>query len=234
MFKNFIVYFLLSVFYVFADQKESASQEQDTKAAVMRLLKAELSQKVQIPDFDITLDHWAPNWENASSQGLSVDSLTVTKNRFSAMVSGFKTPKRMSGRIIYHTKVPVLSRPIGPDEEILEDDITYVEIDTDDIATQYISHKEELIGKTSRQGVLKVGVPIGKHQIKAPVVIKKGTIVRVIYEHDTIRITNKGIAMKDATKLETIPVEIHNQDSRHAKKVIYAQVLNAQDARVSM
>ncbi|CAO4839935.1 MAG: hypothetical protein CNLJKLNK_00980 [Holosporales bacterium] len=228
MLKRIIIFIVASFYYVFC---EDATPVKDD---VITLLKAELSQKISAQDFDIKIENWTPSWENDKEKTLSLKDLTLNKNRFQAEIDGFKKAKRINGKIVYKTKVPVLARNIQPGDEILEDDITFVDFDSDDIHIQYISKKEELIGNTSKGGLLKTGVPISKHQIKAPVVIKKGELIRVIYEIKNLRISNKGIAQKDGAKRDTIPVEVINPNDKNVKKVIYATVLNAQDAKVSM
>lgn len=206
--------------------------EDSVKEEVINLLKAELSQKIYVEKFDITLDHWTEAWEKEKEGTLKVKELKVNKNRFQSEVEGFKKDKKLNGKITYHFKLPVLNRSIEPGEEILEDDITYTEVETDQAETHYITKKEDIVGNTSRCSILKAGIPLLKTQIKAPIVVKKGSVIRVVYEHNSLRVTNKGIALKDATKSEVIPVEIQNQQNKNTKKVIQATVLNAQDARI--
>lgn len=228
MIKRIFIFFLASFYYVFCEDATPVKDE------ITTLLKAEISQKITAQDFDLKIDHWAPAWENEKEKTLSVKELTLNKNRFQAEVDGFKKTKRINGKVVYKAKVPVLSRSIQPGDEILEDDITYAEIDSDELNVQFISKKEDLVGNTSKGCVLKPGVPLIKTQIKAPIVVKKGEVIRVIYEAHNLRISNKGIAQKDAAKRETIPVEVICPNDRNIKKVIYATVLNAQDAKVNV
>lgn len=231
MIKRIVIYFLTSFFYVFC---EDAKTSEKVKEEVVELLKAELSQKITSSDFDISIDHWAKSWEEDKEKTLSVKELTLNKNRFQSEIDGFKKAKRINGRIVYKTKVPVLARPIQPGDEILEDDITYAEIDTDDIQFQYVSQKDDLVGFTSKGSILKPGVPIAKTQIKAPIVIKKGEVIRVIYEHKTLRISNKGVVLKDGAKKESIPIEIINPNDKNIKKIIHATVISHQDAKINL
>lgn len=228
MLKRVIIFFVASFYYVFCNEPTAVKEE------VISVLKAELSQKVFTQDFDIKIENWTSSWENDKEKALSLKDLTLNKNRFQAEIDGFKKRKRINGKIVYKTRIPVLARNIQPGDEILEDDITFMDVDSDDIHVQYISQKEELVGNTSKGGILKTGVPIAKHQIKAPILVKKGELIRVIYEVKNLRISNKGIAQKDGAKRETIPVEVINPQDKNVKKVIYATVLNAQDAKVSL
>jgi flagella basal body P-ring formation protein FlgA len=214
MFK-FLIYFLTTITFLFAE-------ENAVKNEVLKLLKAELSQKLSATDFEIEIDHWVEKWENEREEDKNLDSknwyVSPQQNRFRVDVLGFKKDKKVFGKIKFYADIPVLTRFINPGEEIEKEDLCIQRVEIDGTQKQYLTKEEDIIGRTARQAPLKPGMPLLPHLLKAPVIVKKGEILEVIFERRSLRITNKGIALKDAIKSENIPIEIIAQDPKLPKK----------------
>jgi flagella basal body P-ring formation protein FlgA len=228
----FYVFFILT--YLFGD----SSNDGVVKKEVLDLLKAEISQKIPLQEFDINLDHWTIAWETEKESTLTIKSLTLLKDNthFQAEIEGFnkQSTKKLSGKITYLIDVPVLNRTIQVDEEIGEEDITIQHISLDTVNQNFVLKKEKLVGLSPRSMPLKAGVPLLKQNLKAPIVVKKGSLLRVFYENKTLRVSNKGIALKDGSRDEVIPIEISTQDAKQPKKVIHAAIISSQDAKLKV
>jgi flagella basal body P-ring formation protein FlgA len=228
---KFFLYFLITLTFLFAE-------DCSVKSEVLKLLKAELSQKISLSDFEIELDHWVEKWsdEREKDQKLDVKNWYVSpqQNRFRVELSGFKKEKKLFGKIKFYAEIPVLTRFINPGEEIEKGDLCIQHVEIDSSQKQYLTSEEDIIGKTARHTPLKPGVPILQHLLKAPVIVKKGEILEVVFERRNLRITNKGVALKDAIKAENIPIEIIAQDPKLPKKTIYASVTSRHSAKVNL
>ncbi|MBP9752877.1 MAG: flagellar basal body P-ring formation protein FlgA [Proteobacteria bacterium] len=229
---RFIIYFLSLFGFLFADQKAAVKDE------VTMLIKAELSQKLIGQDFDISLDYWTDAWGDEKEKTLAAKDLELlqSNSRFQLDVQGFKDNKikKISGKIIYKMAIPVLKRPLQIGEEIDEDDIVLQAVSLDDISHSYLTKKEQLVGLMPKNMALKPNTPLLKGQLQAPVVIKKGAIIRVSFEKKSLKITNKGVALKDGSKQDIIPIEITTHDPKQPKKVVEAFVVSSQDVKIQL
>ncbi|CAO5678702.1 MAG: hypothetical protein HEEMFOPI_00397 [Holosporales bacterium] len=227
-----IIYFLSIIGFLFADQKNLAKDE------VLNLIKAELSQKLTGQEFDITLDYWTDAWGDEKEKTFSAQEVELLQNnsRFQIEIQGFKNnkTKKISGKVIYKINIPVLKRPIQVGEEIEEEDVVLQHVSLDNINQSYLTKKEQLIGMIVKNAPLKPNTPLLKGQVQAPILIKKGEVIRVIYEKKFIKISNKGIALKDGAKQDVIPVEIATHDARQPKKVVDALIVSSHDAKIQL
>lgn len=229
-----VIYFLITLSFLFGE----TDSPQDFKNSIIAMIKAELSQKVSFHDFDIDLDHWINQWmsEKNENEDIQIEKVYVSpqQNRFHVELTGFKKPKKLFGKIRFFAEIPVLNRLIQAGEEIQKEDLTIHRTQLDQIQNQYLTHEDEIIGKTPRHSSLKPGMPLFKNQLKAPIIVKKGHVMEIAFERRSLRISNKGIALKDATKDENIPFEIHTQDPKQPKKIIYASVVSANSAKINL
>jgi flagella basal body P-ring formation protein FlgA len=227
-----IIYFLSVMGYLFAESSHPVKEE------IITLIKAELSQHLTGQEFDITLDHWTDSWGSEKEKTLNAKDVTLLQNssRFQVEIEGFKNSKtkKISGKITYKVSIPVLNRPLQIGEEIGEEDVILQSVSLDDVNQSYYTKKEQLIGLSAKSGTIKPNAPLLKQQLQAPIIVKKGSLIRVTYERKSLRICNKGIALKDAARQDVIPVEISTQDPKQPKKVIQAAIISAQDAKIQL
>jgi flagella basal body P-ring formation protein FlgA len=214
-------------------------EDNDTTTAhfeLMSLLNAEISQKVNVSEFMIKLDNWTPSWESEKNQSLTLKELKVTHNqtRFTAQVEGFQSTKKLFGRIEWYVEVPVLNRILRPGEEIREDDLSLQKIESNQINAFHLINTEQIIGMVPRHSILKPGVLLTKNDIQAPVIVKRGSVMRVTLKKGSLIVSNKGIALRDAARDATIPIEIIQNNSKKDKKTIYAVVLSSENAEIRL
>jgi len=217
-------------------EEEQGDDTTKVHAEVISLLNAEISQKVNVNDFIIKLDNWTPSWEGDKVQSLTLKELKVTHNqtRFTAQIDGFKSTKKLFGKVEWYIEVPVLNRMLRPGEEIQADDISLQKIESHKINAFHLINTEQIIGMIARHSVLKPGMLLTKSDIQAPVVVKRGSVMRVTLKKGSLIVSNKGIALRDAARDATIPIEIIQNNNKKDKKTVYAVVLSSENAEIRL
>ncbi len=232
------VFFLLCFFVECEAEPFFISKEQ-----VLETLKAEISQKVTTDDFQVSLDNWLDAWgkgkdlKEASSIKLTNLSLTVDQRRFTAILNIDEgISRKLVGKIDWLVEVPVLKNPINSNLCITESDITWQKFPADKITSTMVTKKEDLLGKTSKYSVLRLGVPVSLNELQSPVVIKRGDTVQVSYRSQTLEITTRALAKSNGSIGETIffePItQTNNHENNSSKKTIQAKVVGPNLAEI--
>lgn len=234
LFKNALCLSLLAQPAFSEIEEEQGAHTETVHSEVLSLLNAEVSQKINISDFEIKLDNWTPSWESDKIQCLKLKGLNITQNqtRFNAQIDGFKATKRLFGKVEWYIDVPVLNRILRPGEEIQADDIMLQKIESHKINAFHLTNIDQLIGMVGRHSVLKPGMPLTKSEIQAPMIVKRGSVMRVTLKKGALTVSNKGIALKDAARDATIPIEMMQNGSKKDKKTVYAVVLSSENAEI--
>ncbi|PIZ34290.1 MAG: flagella basal body P-ring formation protein FlgA [Alphaproteobacteria bacterium CG_4_10_14_0_8_um_filter_37_21] len=236
LFKYLLCLLLLVQPVVSNFKEEQGADKGSVHAEVLSLLNAEISQKVNVTDFGIKLDNWTSSWESDKVQCLKLKDLKISHNqtRFAAQIDGFKTTKRLFGKVEWYIDVPVLNRMLRPGEEIQADDIILQKIESHKINAFHLTDAGQLIGMIGRHSVLKPGVLLTKSDVQAPMVVKRGAVMRVTLKKGSLTVSNKGIALKDAARDATIPIEMMNNNGKKDKKTVYAVVLSSENAEIRL
>ncbi|MBI1954537.1 MAG: flagellar basal body P-ring formation protein FlgA [Proteobacteria bacterium] len=135
---------------------------------------------------------------------------------------------KFSGRIQFLMEVPVLNRPIFPEQEINESDIIWQKIPTEKLLTSHITTTQELVGKTPKFRVLQPGQLIQRSDVQLPIIIKRGSLVTITYRSGPMVITCRAEAKSDAAKGQLIRLQREN-----SKRVIEAIALSPGHAEIS-
>jgi len=111
----------------------------------------------------------------------------------------------ISGKAVTRLDVPVLTRIVRRGEVITEADISWTQVDLTP-ATQNLLHEaSDVIGKAPRTS-LRAGTPLRPADLMQPAIIKRGSIVTMIYSSGPLQLTAKGRALNDAALGEPIRV----------------------------
>lgn len=163
---------------------------------------------------------------------IAVEQLDVDENggRFNAVIAApAKSPSTriaIQGRIHDLVEVPVLARRFNSGEVIHKGDIDWVSLRSDQVNRNILTDANRLIGQEVRRGT-NAGQPIRSSDIRAPVIVSKGSIVTMILQTPKMQLTSKGRAMDDASMGDA--VRIMNTQS---KTVIEATVVGANTVQV--
>ena len=141
--------------------------------------------------------------------------------------SGEREYVRIAGSAAAVIAVPALLRDIAAGETIAETDLTTIEVPAGRSAAALVTSSETLAGQAARRA-LRPNTPLFTHDVKKPVVIKKGELVTVLYAVDGIELSAQGQAQADAGKGDT--VQILNIRSR---RTIDARVIGPGQAAVT-
>lgn len=132
----------------------------------------------------------------------------------------------VQGRIHNLVDVPVLARRFNTGEVIHKGDIDWVSLRTDQVNRNILTDANRLIGQEVRRGT-NAGQPVRGSDIRAPLIVSKGSIVTMILQTPKMQLTSKGRAMDDASMGEA--VRIMNTQS---KTVVEATVVGANTVQV--
>jgi flagellar basal body P-ring formation protein FlgA len=183
---------------------ERASRTIGADEIAQRLLDA-LGERTPLENAEVKLDTPAAHLAVASDQTapLAVDGLTLDSRtgRFSAFVSvpaGATAGERLrvSGRIVRRAEVPVPARILSPGETIDARDLTLVTIRTDRVSQDMVLQIADLVGKTPRHA-LRPGEPVHGGDIGVPLMVHRGSLVTIVLETPTLRLSAEGKAMDD-------------------------------------
>jgi flagella basal body P-ring formation protein FlgA len=163
------------------------------------------------------------------TRGLQFDK---TSGRWSAnllMLSAGEvvTALPASGRFDVLAEIPVLKRVVKNGQLIEAADVEIRDIAVSQVRSDTVTDMASLIGKSPAYSV-SPGRPIRTHEISAPPMIKKNSLVQMHYRSPGMEITTSGQAMEDGAKGDIINVK-----NIASKKIIQTVVEDTASVSVS-
>ena len=123
--------------------------------------------------------------------------------------------------------VPVLNHSISAGEIIKEDDISYIDVPEQKVHQRMVIDESQLVGKTPKR-MIKADKPVLTHEIKIPIVMKKGALVTLVLRTPDMLLSTQAKALEDGTKGEAI--RFMNTTSQ---KIIMATILSDNQAQIA-
>ena len=153
------------------------------------------------------------------------------QNKFSADVEVFAGGKPAAksayqGKYYILTEVFVPAQNINKGEVITADKLKSVKTRSNRVKPQHLADKDKLINMEAKRN-LREGKMISDKDVGKIVLIKKGSIVNLIYQTPYMQITAKAEALEDGCRGDRI--EIRNTKS---KKDLYGEVVDAETVRI--
>lgn len=153
------------------------------------------------------------------------------QNKFSADVEVFAGGKPVAkssyqGKYYVLTEVFVPAQNINKGEVITADKLKSVKTRSNRVKPQHLADKDKLINMEAKRN-LREGKMISDKDVGKIVLIKKGSIVNLIYQTPYMQITAKAEALEDGCRGDRI--EIRNTKS---KKDLYGEVVDAETVRI--
>jgi len=191
-------------------------------------LKQEIDKTIQISnDYDIELStskiHLIPKTDDDVVQvkKLSFESGTHHFHGFlNTRAGNDKNPDiQIRGTLHLIMDIPVVTRVINPDEEILEADISWQKMPLAKVNQDTVQNKDDLIGKTPKRQAIKPGIILRKSDLTAPIMIRNKQAVTIMYVDEGLTLSTMGEAKQDGAKGDLIRVTLSS-----SKKDIQAQV----------
>jgi len=168
-------------------------------------LKEALANRTPLEDAEVKLDRSDLRLVVASeaSSALVFGNITYdpASGRFASSVStadGASVPAQLalSGQIVRYTEVPTPTRLIAPGEVIGKADLTMVRLRNDRLGQGAVTQRADLIGMTPRRP-LQPGEAVRGGDIVVPVVVHRNSLVTIVLETPTMRLTAEGKATED-------------------------------------
>ena len=179
----------------------------------VRVKKIRVNRGVVLPKGSVTCKVVSP--PNMDFFGLIPLSISFNVNgRFQKKVS-------VTVDIEVLTEVVVTKRPIGRYKMITEDDICLQKRDMSNLSSNIITNSEDVLGKRAKRAINAKTV-LRADLVEFPSLVRRGDIVSIIAESDSLRITVLGEVKEKGRKGQR--VRVVNLDS---KKGIYARVIDS-------
>lgn len=160
----------------------------------------------------LTVPGAATTFENVSYNPASGRFLIRMRGADNAVVS-------IAGMAREPARLPVLVGPVERGERISADNIAWIET-TGFRAADYVATERELVGMEARRP-LALGEPVRRIDVTAPVLVKRGAAVAIVYEADGLTLTHAGIARETGALGDVVSVE-NTRSERAIKAVVTA------------
>lgn len=127
----------------------------------------------------------------------------------------------VAGRVHELIEVPVLKHSVKTGQVIRNEDIEWTKMRVDRIGHTMITDASALAGKAPRR-LIQAGKPLRESDVRTPIVIRKGSIVTMIYRTPLMSLTSRGRALENGSKKGVIRVM-----NSKSKRTVDAQVVNS-------
>jgi len=111
----------------------------------------------------------------------------------------------IAGRVYEQAVLPALGRRVAPGELIEERDLAWVKVRADLVGPSTLTEIDQVLGLSPRRG-LQPNRALTTADIEAPVMVKKNSVVTLIFRHPGMELTAKAKATANGTLGETIRV----------------------------
>jgi flagella basal body P-ring formation protein FlgA len=211
---------MLMIFGIACLKAESNFSKQD----MTKFLRPVLGEKINTKDFDIAIEKMPTENipENANLAEATVDDLIIPPQQRSFQVSlKLKSGEKIScsGKIEWLTNIPILLRPIGPNDTINASDIGYQSYPVDQLTAMTVMDGNDLVGKSSAHTIIKPALPVERSLLKNPTIIKRGDLIDVVYRSQCLIVSAKALATQDLASGDTGTFETQHNNEKQTKKI---------------
>jgi flagella basal body P-ring formation protein FlgA len=133
----------------------------------------------------------------------------------------------LRGRVDFVARIPVPSRSIRRGQEITSADIKWIELNLRLLGSETIEHPDQIIGLAANRN-LRQNQPLRPSDLRAPIMIAKGTIVTVSLINGALTVTGTGRALEDGSKGEVIRVM-----NMQSKRTLDARVVGPNQVKIA-
>lgn len=225
------------VFTIFSLLISCLFAEKLSKQEIANALRPVLQGKINTQNFNIKVEQISNEIasENLDCIASKIDELEVPPQQRSFKIvvklkNGDST--NIAGKIEWLTNIPVVVRPISANDIINESDLGTQAYPVDDLSPNTVLEVKDLIGKSAANTVIKPNLPVEIHSLKNPKIVKRGSIVEVVYRKNSLVISTKATATQDLAMGDTGTFEtLKTSDSKMFKRIA-AQVVSPGTAEI--
>lgn len=172
-----------------------------------------------------------PNGFDAADINIKNISLDKRSDKFSALIGaptgdGREVLHTVNGRTIRVIMVPSLARTIRSGDVISASDIKWISLPDSQVSRNIIRASDKLIGMTPRNQI-KEGVAVRLTDVNRPVLVKRGSLVKINFTTAKINLTTIGKAIENGGQGDVIQVK-----NNASSKIISAIVLGPNQVEV--
>jgi flagella basal body P-ring formation protein FlgA len=206
--------------------------KQEVAAALQKVLQG----KINTQNFKVKIEEISNDISSDDCIEDKIDDLEIPAQQRSFKVlvklkNGEKST--ISGKIEWLTNIPILLRPISANDIISQSDLGTQDYPVDDLKPSTVLEIKDLIGKSASNTVIKPNLPVEMHALKNPKIVKRGSIVEVVYRKSSLVISTKATATQDLAMGDTGTFEILKTADSKTLKRIAAQVVGAGTAEIT-
>ncbi|HPF47515.1 MAG: flagellar basal body P-ring formation protein FlgA [Alphaproteobacteria bacterium] len=161
---------------------------------------------------------------------IDIKNITLDKrsDKFSALVgaptgNGGETLYTISGRTISVVRVPALTKTIRNGDIITKQDIKWISLPETQIGSNIIRNTENLVGLTPRNQI-KEDTIIRLGEVSAPILVKRGELVKINFTTDKISLSTVGKALESGGKGDVIQVK-NNSSQKIVTAIVFGPSL---------
>lgn len=126
----------------------------------------------------------------------------------------------IGGRLHHTLEVPVPARRIAAGEVIRSGDLDWVDIPAQSLDPRALTDAGAVVGQAAARP-LRPGTPLRDRDIRAPLLVTKGTLVTLLLRTPAMVLTSQGRALDDGSDGQTIRV-VNTQSNRTVEGVVGA------------
>jgi flagella basal body P-ring formation protein FlgA len=123
--------------------------------------------------------------------------------------------------------VPTLIRRIATGETIARDDIQWQTARADTVARNVLLDLDRIVGKEAKRP-LQPDQPLRAGDIRAPIVVAKGSLVTLVVQSPSMTLTSKGKAMENGALGDSVRIQ-----NTQSKVVVEGEVVSPGTVRVA-
>lgn len=188
--------------YVTVQREGTPFSLDDLKAIVLDAAQQQgLNFEVEISVFGSRRGLYLPTMASVQDIEFERFDLNDRMDRFTATVlvpTGGPVPRKLkiSGNLAEVRLVPMLTRIVAPGDVITQADISWEPFPAKRLNRNSVMDQQSLIGQTVRRPV-QPGQPLRKNDVVAPVVVEKGSIVKMTINAGALTLTAAGRALEN-------------------------------------
>lgn len=164
-----------------------------------------------------------PSGEGATIGVESLQYEQETGRFYSVMVAatrkGIVERATLNGHAFSMVAIPVLSRRLGPDDVIRDQDLEWKKVRADKVDDNFIMDMEQLVGRSPMRWT-RAGEAFKRGEVQAAIVVRRGTLVSMVLRSPNMTLTTQGKALDDGAMGEAIRVL-----NTSTNRTVYATVI---------
>lgn len=133
----------------------------------------------------------------------------------------------ISGRLYRTVEVPTLAHRINQGDTVRREDIAWRSMRSENVPRNTIMEPDKIVGMEAVRA-LSADRPLRMAELRAPILVTKGSLVTMVVQSPSMTLTSKGKAMSSAAAGESVRVQ-----NLQSKVIVEGEVVGAGTVRVA-